>query len=510
MRRQRYNTVSASEADIDQEPQANNTGSARVVGLPLSLRAAATSYARIASSDANSARAATPVASDDRGHGEEAYDEVSSTNNESSQNGNGDEPTPDNDNTITVTILDYTHKRWNVMLPKDSAATLTVLDLKRAGAAVHQIPIASQRLIHRGALLDNATTLAAAHITHETVVHLFPKPRVIVVNGEQSGSEQSQQSNTGNSDDDGGARIPTIVYDQAEADRRGEILVLSSMDYIEAVNNVKLFSFMLLIVSSMELLNLIGLFLGGGGDAQMESSNNPSDPYDTVMPFAMHDDFFDDDATKDKNSHDTTDDALGPHQNAMNRTAGLYNNGMDPALALLQTWTPLKYADVLISLVGIYVALQGIRASNMNDVATAKTYLWGTSAVAVAWLAYNYTMSLHVDQAVQTELAAGGDSPYADMYHIDADSDDNVYNQALQVMILPAMVWGMCIFRAWQFHALLAEAETEAAARIAAETNNHTDIEMTAVVAVPDNSVSSSSTTPAAHETAPPVAVRLT
>ena len=31
------------------------------------------------------------------------------------------------------------------------------------------------------------------------------------------------------------------------------------------------------------------------------------------------------------------------------------------------------------------------------------------------------------------------------------------------------MVWGMCIFRAWQFQSLLTEAEQEAAERIAAQ-----------------------------------------
>lgn len=395
---------------------------------------------------------------------------------------------------MTVTILDYCHKRWAVQVPAGGNGRATVRDLKQAGEAVHGIAVSQQRLIYQGKLLsDDAMLLASANIAgNDAIVHLFPKPRVVVVNSNsnnnnnnselEANSDANDASGSGSGSGSGGARVPTIIMDQAEVDRRGEILVLGSMDYIEAVNNVKLFSFMLLIISSIELLNLAAIALGNGAAVAAQASNGSgggADP-DALAPFVLHDDFFDDDNVSNNNNST----AFG---NSNSSSIGSLTDGIDPALAIIQTWTPIKFVDVAISVIGVYVALMGIKASNENCVATAKLYLTGTCITAVAWLVYNYIISLEVDEAVAASMnsAGGSSSSSSSSYSSSSGASDSVYDQAFQVMILPAMVWCMCIFRAWQFQHLLTEAESEAVERIAAETagnsNNNNDIEMASV-----------------------------
>jgi len=238
------------------------------------------------------------------------------------------------------------------------------------------------------------------------------------------------------------------------------------MDYIEAVNNVKLFSFMLLIISSIELLNLMAIAMGNGQALQQQETMDPWE--------VDHDDFFDDDDANNSTS-------------ATNFTNAGGDASLDPAVAIYETWQPLSYMDVVVSVLGVYVALLGIKASNENTLQLARLYWMGTCVVAVGWLVYNYIISLEVDEAIEEEMEQDGEgshsnSDYADTYHT---SDQSVYNQAFQVMVLPAMVWCLCIFRAWQFQSLIAEAEQEAADRIAAEVDaaNGTT---TAVVATVD------------------------
>jgi hypothetical protein len=236
--------------------------------------------------------------------------------------------------------------------------------------------------------------------------------------------------------------------DANEAAQRSQILVLGT-DYIEAVNNVKLFSFMLLIISSIELLNLTAIALGNGQALQQR---------DPIQPWEDQDDFFDD----DNNGFNRTD---------RNYTTAGGDADIDPALAIYETWQPLSYLDVVVSIAGVYVALLGLRASNENRLSIARSYCYGTCVVAVGWLVYNYLVSLEVDEAVaaEEEEDSAPHSPY-DNNPYNNNPDDSVYDQAFQVMVLPAMVWCLCIFRAWQFQSLLAEAEQEAAERIAAQS----------------------------------------
>lgn len=138
------------------------------------------------------------------------------------------------DNSFSVTILDFCHKKFAVTVQAGN----TVFQLKENGALVHRIPVSQQRLIYQGKLLEDDATLQSCGIDKEgVIVHLFPRPRVVVIN---NGEEENHDTPEDTSDT--AARVPTIILDAEEAAQRSHILVLGSMDYIEAVNNVKLFS----------------------------------------------------------------------------------------------------------------------------------------------------------------------------------------------------------------------------------------------------------------------------
>jgi Ubiquitin family len=433
---------------------------------------------------------------------------------------------------MEVTILDFTHKRWPVRITSDhisssSSRQPTVYDLKRIGSLVHNIPIPQQRLIYQGKLLsEDAVTLSSLGIqTTGSIVHLFPKPRVVVVennnNNNNNTSTSHQNNNHSNNSSDttqddtttttptdtmttDGARIPTIVMDQSEMDRRSEILVLGHADYVEAVSNVKLFSLMLLIISTIELLNLFSIYIGantagdngtsssssGGSNYHYNSTmNQHTNPYynpgDTSsIPYMQHDDFFHDDDLTANNSSSSSSSSSNNNPGEPSSTSTMYNSTnlidndtMDPVAVILQTWTPIKYVDVLVSLVGVYVSILGIRASNENCVRTARAYLFGTTITAIGWLLYNYIVTFEIDVAVASEPDRYDTTgyPYDNNDDYDSDStttwntptnDDSAYQEALTALVLPAMVWCLCIFRAWQFQHLLHDAELEAAQRI--------------------------------------------
>ena len=442
---------------------------------------------------------------------------------------------------MEVTILDFTHKRWPIVISNhhihihnntnnnssNNHAEPTVYDLKHIGATIHHIPIQQQRLIYQGRLLNDDTVSLTSLGIHKSgsIVHLFPKPRVVVVDsnhnnnnnntGESSNSSRSSgnnntsstgsninnnnnnndSSNSNNNNDNGGAHVPVIVMDQSEVDRRSEILVLGHADYVEAVSNVKLFSLMLLIISTIELLHLLSLYIvppqtnhthyySGNGDG----SNGVPHVHEDDTFFNDDDDPFNNNSTAFPNSTRPSSGNSSSHNSGSSGTDTTTpgTNDIDPITVILDEWTPIKYVDLIISVCGIYVSILGMRASNENCIRTARYYLIGTTLTAVGWLAYNYVISYEIDVQVDahpeeyygtsenSDYTYGNpstsDDAIAESYGSSSgssvyNSDDSPYNQAFSAMILPGMVWGLCIFRAWQFHQVLHEAELEAAQR---------------------------------------------
>jgi len=369
---------------------------------------------------------------------------TSSSSNTSTSSTEMKQLAPDDDGTrITLTILDFCHTKFKV----STNPSWTVLQLKQQGLAVHKVPVAQQRLIYRGKLLNDASTLKDSGIHEDDViVHLFPKPRVVIsnsnnanTNGDATASDDSGAVATAN-DDNNGARVPTIVLDAAEAERRSSILVLGSPDYLEAQNSVKLFSFMLLMISSIELLNLLAIALG------VPQSNDANTTNLSGIPMNTEDDIFEPfDPQSSNNASQPADDS----------------GTIDPNAPIqYEQWGWPNSVDLVISVVGFYVALIGIKASNENTMRLAKQYLWGTAAVGVAWWLFNYYMTIEIDETIEEEREQRDDDSFPPM------SNKDIYNQALSVMVLPGLLWIMCCFRAFQFHFLLREAEEEAEARI--------------------------------------------
>jgi len=359
---------------------------------------------------------------------------------------NDDDDDDGDDDIITVVILDITQKKFNVDVP----ATATVETLKHAGAKIHKVSADRQRLIFRGQMLqDDDETLEHLGIASKTIVHLFPKPRVVI----QSAPEEEHQ-NDGNTDandsdgddDDEGARVPTIVLNEREAESRSQILVLGSADYIEAQNNVKLFSFMLLIISSIELMNLLAVAMGVPQEDEDEHGMaSTNDPYDITID----DDIFP--------STSPGDDAGAAANMTLASNPSMGGSGQGPA------WTAANYVDLVISLAGVYVGIMGLQATSLNTLSLARRYMIGTVLTGIGWMAFNFVMTYDLDKAAEKER----EENHSDDALLFDDGD--IRWQAISVMVLPGMVWFLCCLRAWQFQHLISEAEVEAEERIRSE-----------------------------------------
>jgi Ubiquitin family len=444
----------------------------------------------------------------------------------------------DTTNTITVTILDFMHQKFQVTVPVDG----TVLDLKRCGYLIHKVPVSRQRLIYLGKLLaDDSSLVSSKVISNGITIHLFPKPRVIVVdnnNNNTNGGKSSTDSTSGdstsvgdstndnetNNDDNatnnnaGGARVPTIVMNADEAERRSHILVLGSPDYLEAQNNVKLFSFMLLIISSIEILNILTIALKIPEIQQpqqegipTQSANNVDDDI-TFIPFGPNSNF------TINNTNPYYYNTSDPTQEEYAILHNISSNAREEVLSLYTHWSWLSWFDLIISVIGVYVAMLGIRATNDNQLRVAKQYLYGTCTTAFGWLLYNYIITFEADEIIDNGrdrfkqynftdvghgyMSNGGyyndDALYNQYSNSYYDTNDNnnpdnqsVYMQALQVMLLPAMVWIVCILRAYQFSSLLQEAEIEAENRIREELRLAVDDDDDEDDSIIDNTTSS-------------------
>lgn len=216
-----------------------------------------------------------------------------------------------------------------------------------------------------------------------------------------------------------GAHVPQIILDEEEQERRGQILVLGSVEIAEAQNNVKLLSLLLLVVCSMRLLALFSIAMGVAEDP---SYNDDAIPSNTT-------------------SNHTSDDAFG---------SGNYEPQVRP-------WQNSDYFDLIVSCVGFYVATLGMKATTENTFRLATAYFIGTIIAGIGWNLWNVFMyALFVKEESE---------PKDDDEAIPLTRDDYV-TVAFFTVMLPMLVWGTCVARAWDFRRLIEEAELEAAERI--------------------------------------------
>jgi len=191
--------------------------------------------------------------------------------------------------------------------------------------------------------------------------------------------------------------------DAQEAERRQQILILSSNEVFEAQHRVKLLCLLLLVMSSFELLTLVTMMLGG-----------PETP-----------------------------------------ESGLPTDGT------MRTWQNTDYIDLIISCFGVYVATLGIKATTENTLGLARCYLYCLVLSGISWNAFFFFTS--VERA--KEESGMDDDVYNDSVFQDDTQDTSVYAQATLAMLLPLFVWSMCFVRAWQFQHLIHLAELEAQQR---------------------------------------------
>lgn len=267
-----------------------------------------------------------------------------------------------------------------------------------------------------GKLLQDEKTLDDFGIDEDDkIIHLFPKPNV-VINAPSSANDQDERdsgvnsSSPNNSRDIGGAHVPQIILDAEEASRRSQILVLSSQEIFEAQHRVKIFSFLLMIISSMELLQLMTLFVG-------VAAQNSNDYGGEIPPGNPTD------APPSGNSE-----------------------------IQLRTWQNSDYADAMISAFGFYVSLLGIKATTENTLQLARRYFGCLIVTGIAYNCYYYYLNVRDEEKIAQERNIPFD-------------DSTKYSEAFVGILAPLTIWVLCIIRAYQFQTLLREAETEAEER---------------------------------------------
>jgi Ubiquitin family len=409
------------------------------------------------------------------------------------------------DSLITVVILDFTQKKFRI--PEVNPRTWTVRQLKETGASIHHVPSEQQRLIFRGQLLGDEDKILATYRgfqgagdqDSELIVHLFPKPRVVITssndgnnNGTAANDETANSAESSNeSHAAGSAHVPTIVLNSDEVERRGTILVLGSSEYVEAVNNVKMFSLMLLIISTLELLNLLGIATGSASNNSNTLVQNTNEvPDDTFGPVTgsnsvpsmdfnneafptsnLDDDIFPDDNPDTENTTSSViksilTSAITNSSNIIyhNHTKDSSSHGAAAGAGSATGWTMSNTVDLLVSIIGVYAGLLGIKASNENTLRQARKYLRATVAAGVSWFAYNFYVTYLFDEKMDIEQREMYDDDK--VFPSASTTPSELINQVLSVMVLPALLWILCCARAYQFQNLLQEAEEEAATRM--------------------------------------------
>ena len=315
------------------------------------------------------------------------------------------------DGGIKVTLLDSAQSKFIVHCDK----SWTVLEFKETSCRQTKVVPSSQRLIHMGKLLQDDETLDHYGIREDgKIIHLFARPNVVIRTDEESssvGGDVEPEEGAGTA----GAHVPRIVIDEEEANRRSQILILSSQEIFEAQHRVKIFSFLLMIITSMELLTLMTLFVG------IEAE----DPY-------------------------SDQSAETPPGNPTDQPA---DSGPPPQM---RVWQNSDYFDTAISAFGLYVSLLGIKASTENTRQLAVKYFACLVLVGIASNCYYYYLNVTAEERLANDRNQ-------------AINPASLYTDAFMGILLPMVVWVLCIIRAYEFQRLIRDAENEAQERVNAQ-----------------------------------------
>lgn len=331
------------------------------------------------------------------------------------------------DTNITVIILDSAQKKF----PVACHSQWTVGKFKKISAKIHKIAPSQQRLIFRGKMLTNdSQSLEEVKIdTDNVIIHLFPKPRVVVTSNDGSNisdactmpsHDVASGSDSRGGGTVGGAHIPSIVIDQDEQERRGQILVLGSVEIAESQNNVKMLSLLLLVICSMRLLELFSIAMGVAEEPATGDHSNSTHAY----------------------------------PNAGGGNSNIPNN--EPAMEPRE-WQTSDFFNFAVSAIGFYVATLGMKATQENTLRLANAYMIGTIIAGIGWNVWNVFMYI---MFYEQEIAPSDDDDLPPL------TRDDFITVAFFTVAMPLLVWGVCCARAWEFRRLIEEAEEEASERI--------------------------------------------
>jgi hypothetical protein len=302
---------------------------------------------------------------------------------------------------IQLILMDPAQNKFDMA----ACSSWSVARLKQEGVSVHKIAPSQQRLIFMGHLLCDETILHDAKINKDgLIIHLFPKPRIILQRDIDENNVHGGE--LVDSADNSGAHVTQVILGPEEAEMRSQILVLGSVEYMDASNNVKLLSFFLLIMTSMELLALFTILV-----------DVPSSDMD------------------ESNDDNNTDSGI-------------------------RTWRNLDYFDLLLNIFGFYVAILGMKATSEQSRLLAFRYLICTLVCGILWNAFYYYLNFSVEKKTDEERHKNNETTEPMLTTLD------LLEKSFLAILLPMMIWIVCCLRALQFHGLLREAEREAEERM--------------------------------------------
>jgi uncharacterized membrane protein YgcG len=297
----------------------------------------------------------------------------------------------------------------------------TTKELKIEGEKIHNVQPSQQRLISMGKLLQEDKTLEEQGITLDgSIIHLFPKPNVIISNC-NADDDNDNDANTlsptglpplnnegGGSNGGGGAHVPQIVLNSAEVSQRSQILVLSSHEAYEAMNRVRLMSFLLLAYCTLQILRDVTEYL-----------TPPDDTTGGIIP-----------------PRDPTD-----------TSSSTYNEEN-----ALPQWQNRDYVELAISALGVYTALLGMKATTEHVGSLARKFIILLGILGASWTLF--TPYCHIIDNLELEKALG-----------ESDEGHLALHVSLLETTLPFFLWVLFYMRAWIFYAFIREAEQDAADR---------------------------------------------
>lgn len=344
---------------------------------------------------------------------------------------------------MSLIILDSAQKKFPIPCDKN----WTVGKFKRRSAKIHKVAPAQQRLIFRGKMLtvDDQTLAENKLDTNDLIVHLFPKPRVVVTASKKEDSSGGLNLPDGADDDgdtgivDEGAHIPSIVINEEEQERRGQILVLGSVEIAESQNNVKMLSLLLVMICSMRLLALVSIAIGNVDDVNAYHGGSDPNAIHNHTGDVPHSKIFDSDFTDDNYVPDYP----------------------------VRHWQTQDYFDLLVSGIGFYVGILGLKATQENTFKLATYYAIGTIIAGIGWNLWNVWEYIRFFEESQNEDQSGHNSSEPDYNNGEQElTRDDYITVAFFTILMPLFVWFLCCVRAFEFRRLIREAEEEAAERI--------------------------------------------